>query len=166
MKRLILGVFVVVVLGVLVGCGGNDQDLDFRSVRDVELGVVFSLGQTRDEVETLLGQTKILNTYSLWLTTDSGMSFRFEDGVVVVIAARSHTESERFEIFGHRIGDSVDATQYFERFYYEDGSPASSFESAYAFGAVGHVIDDSGILTGEILVQVGFASWLRSLSNW
>ncbi len=54
-KILFFATAMVLLAGVLAGCGGSQNELDFKSVRDTETGEIFSVGDTKDRVEEILG---------------------------------------------------------------------------------------------------------------
>ncbi len=54
-KILFFAMAMILLTGVLAGCGGSQNELDFKSVRDTETGEIISLGDTKESVEKVLG---------------------------------------------------------------------------------------------------------------
>jgi hypothetical protein len=92
---------------IFVACGKNENnELNFRSMRDVELDVIISLGDSRERVEELLGEGEpgVELRNGEMLDFENGMSVRFNDDVVVGLHAFNEYDAGRFEIFGYTIG--------------------------------------------------------------
>jgi hypothetical protein len=107
MKKLANIFLVSLVAVIFAACGSYDdtpRELDFRSMRDVELDVIISLGDSRSRLEELLG-TPI--RYGIWFG-DEMFSFpvTFENGMNVMfsldrlVTKMSVDNAERFEIYG------------------------------------------------------------------
>jgi|GEM_PF-4918514 len=113
MKKFFSLVGLLFTLALLTACGGSDaQDLDFRSMRDIELGVTVSLGQTIDEISEVLEfleehSADIIGGHGI-AVFENGMYIRFEDGVAIHIQGNSYPSNERFEILGHTVGGERD----------------------------------------------------------
>jgi len=117
--KLVRIISIVVVLAAFTACGGNGnrydnapRELNFRSMRDVELDVIISLGDRRARVEELLGESSpcMIPKYpgmpgriSRYYFTN-GMAIDFQHGIVISMEARNEYGTERFEIYGYSIG--------------------------------------------------------------
>ena len=113
MKK-VLYTWVLVIAIFLLGACSREARLDHRSILDTELGVVFTLGDSRESIEAILGEP--IQHYE-WI---SGMHvLEYANGLVVLygyivdisvdaVAVTFETESEhgaeRFEILGYQIG--------------------------------------------------------------
>ena len=122
MKRFtVFGVLCFLVLAGLVGCGGEQNSnappiLDYKSILDTEIGNMFSLGDTRANIEAALGQPIRRETHDEELDGiegleeveeveyQSGLTIMYSDNKVIAFAAENRLDTGRFEIFGYRIG--------------------------------------------------------------
>ena len=140
-KRFIGFLAALMSLAVFVACGNNTEldEVDFMSIRDVELGLTFSLGMTGDEVIDLLQQAGFEATHRPPLSDTafpeimaelssepyrSLLRFGMRDNVVAQIIATSHINSERFIAYDHEIGEHRDG--YVIRFYDMQGEMVDS----------------------------------------
>ncbi|MCL2456710.1 MAG: hypothetical protein FWD19_04095 [Defluviitaleaceae bacterium] len=83
--------------------------LDFRSMRDTELDVIISLGDSKEKVIELLGELpeeSYIGTEYTIFQFQNGMSISFENDEVAVIFARNIFGAEKFEIYDCAIGMS------------------------------------------------------------
>ena len=108
--------YVLIVIFLVIGttaCSSNpnnDRVLDFRSMRDIELDVIISLGDSRSQLEDSLGSPiyEILNGFTTVgrgtvLTFNNGMEIVLVNDVVSVITVEDELHSGRFEIFNYTI---------------------------------------------------------------
>jgi len=171
MRKFLLAIFVLIALAVFVSCGRNqEQDIDFRAIRDVELGIDISLGMTLSDVEALLGQsqggfvrTDEDGTATRMYSFDNGMLIGFAENMVTHIQASSPLDAERFEVLGHRIGDRRvprDDDYRVTRSYNPDGSFTPYFvEDVYVLSLI-RVFD--GIY---VYITISSWSWSRSIDE-
>jgi len=160
MRKFLLAIFALVMLAALVSCGrSREQDIDFRAIRDVVLGVDISLGMTLSDVEDLLEQSprgftrsKEDGTTYRQYRFDNGIIVNFVDNMVIHIQASSPLGSERFEVLGHRIGDKSDSDWTSTRSYSPDGGFVPHFiEDVYVLSRV-RILDGTDVV---ITVSVG-----------
>jgi len=109
-------VVVILVLCVgLAGCGDSTETqgvgqaeaapiLDYRSMLDTELNMLFPLGISRSEVEEVLGQPVTIDDEWGTFEYQNGMVFIYEGDVAILIEGENGLESGRFEILGFRVG--------------------------------------------------------------
>ena len=81
---------------------GASSVLDFRSIVDTESGHVFSLGDTRNSIEAVLGQPIEMTQWGVEF--QNGLFVEFEDNLAVYFEAENGLAAGRFEIYGYSIG--------------------------------------------------------------
>jgi len=99
---------------IFIVCNVNydeEKVLDFRSMRDVELDVIISLGDSRERLVELLGEPEVEHTsehVGTFFRFGNGMHIRMNDGAVDDISGENEFGSGRFEIFGYNLGMTPD----------------------------------------------------------
>ena len=84
------------------GRGGAQVEVGVRSMRDVELDVIISLGDSRLDVEAVLGQAVLVSGERIIF--DNEMELTFVNNIVTMIEGNNGLDSGRFEIHGYTIG--------------------------------------------------------------
>lgn len=143
MKKLFYILFLAFFTITFVACVGNDYDervLDFKSMRDVELDVIISLGDSRERVEELLGQPIWIYERTEWsvqreityLDFENGMNIHFERGSVRYIRGINEIDSGRFEIYRYTIGMTLEEIgDTFEQYVAHDDTLFLNFNIFY-----------------------------------
>ena len=113
MKK-VLYTWVLVIAIFLLGACSREPRLDHRSILDTELGVVFTLGDSRESIEAILGDPIEHEEMVLgmdYLTYENGLTVLFlsntdisVDGIAFAFEAKNEPGAERFEILGYDIG--------------------------------------------------------------
>jgi hypothetical protein len=173
MKKLIC--FFAMLLVFLVGCGNEDEsiprEMDFRSMRDTELDVIISLGDSRADVERALGRfNSHINSEGERIGTifRNGMTVMFEDDAVINITADSEIGGERFEIYGHRANMTPEEISEISEFINmtSDGFSARMGGRAYlfmsAFDEYGNNLNGSPTALRENQAVSTFITWWES----
>jgi len=118
LKKLVITLISAIVTISLTACaagtdGTPQRELDILSMRDTELGVVVSIGDSQSDVETILGQP--METVGMMVIGDgailefqNGMEVTFEHDAVISISAINGFTDGRFEIYGYRAGMTTD----------------------------------------------------------
>jgi hypothetical protein len=102
-------IFCILFFLIIFSACGDDRELDFRSMRDTELGVVISLGDNRERLVRLMGEP-VHEIPSLSIRGGTLLIFANEMDVTVyndevkLIFAENNLDSGRFEIYGYRVG--------------------------------------------------------------
>ena len=108
MKKILCVLLLAGMVAVLGACRSDEpRALDFKSILDVELDTIFSLGDTRESIEAVLGRPirhENLAGPIYEFEYQNGLVVWYRDGVAVFFEAENEHETGRFEIFGYRIG--------------------------------------------------------------
>ena len=117
MKNILLALAVLLTVVILTACGSEEPApiLDFKSVLDTELNILFSLGDHRDDIESILGPPIRHNEEWGDFEYQNGLQVVYEGHRAVFLAARNGLEEGRFEVLGYSIGMSrSQISDYFE----------------------------------------------------
>lgn len=178
----------IILLFIFAACGGSQNDervLDFRSMRDTELDVIISLGDSRARLESLLGEP----IHESALPDNAGFSLRFAGGMDIIlrdggasfIYAENTSSDGRFEIYGYSIGmnpeqigenidfnealtnaildvPSVDSAYVFRGFFDARGNSLGGGAAPPGAAAVGHTI--------KWVEEYGEASIVLTVMSW
>ena len=172
--------FTVLLALSLVACGGEssaaqfeNRTLDFKSIHDVELGLIFSLGDNKDDVVYVLGRpvsTDVDGDESEYIF-HNGLTFLFIEDRAVWIQGENQLDTGRFEILAYRIGMTrSQVSRYFEVNETLSGlSMLDAYERAYDVS--GNSVDKSdAVIFGDVhfrtlldnvtvSVSVSYADW-------
>ena len=115
MKKLITIITAAILAAALTACtsGNNGNNtapgtLSVISMRDTELDLIITLGDTQESVEAALGQPHEFGGFVIGdgaiLLFENGMEVAFEHGLAIEINAVNHIDHGRFEIYGFAPG--------------------------------------------------------------
>ena len=125
MKKIIVFLVMLGVVVVLASCGSSSEPnsilerepvLDFRSILDTELNLMFSIGDYRGDIEAVLGQPIGRNERDGAVEYKTRLSVLYENDIAVSIAAVNlvyiadyrELEISRFEIIGLQANMTLD----------------------------------------------------------
>jgi len=147
----ILTILAIMCTLVLTACGDNNNEphteVSYRAMRDVELGVTITLGDTSAQVEAALGRA--INTVSGRTVFENGMEITFIGGRATAIEGVNPLDSGRFEIYGFRIGMQAEeiAETFFRHHELSDGFSELADGPVYFFT---RFFDASGNNMGDL----------------
>jgi len=104
-------------IATFTACGGSSEPnpilerepvLDFRSILDTELNLMFSIGDYRGDIEAILGRP--VNFEEEWNTFkfENGLTVTYENDRAVALSGDNNLYTGRFEILGYQIGMTED----------------------------------------------------------
>jgi len=117
LKKIIIFLLMVGMIATFTACGDSSEPnpilerepvLDFRSILDTELNVMFSLGDYRGDIEVMLGQPIGQSEIAGSVEYKTGLSVVYENYIAVRIIAHNliynaddrELETNRFEVLG------------------------------------------------------------------
>ena len=156
MKKILAVLFAMILTFALAGCGrdsdaGESSILDFRSILDLQLDRIFSLGDHRADIEAAIGDPISIEAYDGFYIHDyqGGLTVFYENDRAVVFEGENGRETGRFEILGYRIGTArTEISNNFE-FNEELSISLSSPTFGWYIYAYEQFYDESGNLTNR-----------------
>ncbi len=134
MKKVLIFVTAMVLLaGVLAGCGGSQNELDFKSVRDTETGEIISLGDTKESVEKVLGAGVYDGELDYYTYLDDMISAQYNNENRLIFFSSKST-SNRFifkdvdfnmkeeDLFDSYISKDLESIMAYEKFFDDKGN--------------------------------------------
>jgi len=159
------------------GCRSEGESLGFMSILDTELGEVFTLGDTQESIEAILGepvQTREWSGSEYIHEYQNGLSVIYANKRAVLFAVETALDEERFEVLGYKIGMTNE--QIADNFVFNEAlsgsvGTAGSYHYQLYYDESGNMVDVNyvhmavyitlwyGFLGDRISIRLLFANW-------
>ena len=135
LSKLVPGIISVIIISIMLllsACGGGEspqvvdmeRELDHRSIRDIRTGVVLSIGDTKADIDRILGTPTACDQIPYMYDYPNGLSVEFEEDIAVFFIS----EINYFEIKGFH--PSMEVSFNLDFIYDSEGNSVSMEEDA------------------------------------